>query len=106
MQLRMALHAGEVAYGEHGVTSPAINKTFSLVNAQVLRKALAESGGVLALAVSSWFFDEVVRPSAMANAASYRRVRTRTISDVAWIARPDDPYSPKKLRGTRKLRFW
>ena len=31
IRLRMALHAGEVAYDDHGVTAPAINQTFRLL---------------------------------------------------------------------------
>jgi hypothetical protein len=89
IRLRMALHAGEVRYDDHGVTAAAVNLTFRLVDAGVLKDALAGSPGVLAVIVSSWFFDEVVRHSWAA--AGYRPVQvavkeTRTIS---WICLPD-----------------
>ncbi len=74
IRLRMALHAGEINYDEHGVTAAAVNLAFRLVDAGPLKAALAESPGVLAVIVSSWFFDEVVRHTAADGAAQYRPV--------------------------------
>ena len=64
IRLRMALHAGEVRYDEHGVTAAAVNLAFRLLDAGALKAALASSPGVLAVIASSWFFEEVVRHSA------------------------------------------
>jgi hypothetical protein len=94
VQLRVALHAGEVAADSHGYTGTAINLAFRLVNSAPLRGALDKSAGVVALAVSTWFYDEVVQHNAAARPKSYRRVRVEnkeTRSD-AWISRPDDSY--------------
>src|SRR5260370_26428296 len=74
IRLRMAVHAGEVNYDDHGVTSAAINLTFRLAQANPLKAAIAGPAGVLAIIVSSWYFDEVVRHSAAVHAL-YRRVR-------------------------------
>jgi hypothetical protein len=49
IRLRMALHAGEVSYDEHGVTSAAVNLAFRLADAPVLKAAFTGSPGVLAL---------------------------------------------------------
>lgn len=94
MRLRVALHAGEVSYDEHGVSAACINVAFRLLDAPALKSALAGSPGVLALAASTWFFDEVIRHSAAASPASYRpvRVTVKETSTVAWIALPDFPY--------------
>ena len=73
IRLRMALHAGEVRYDDHGVTAAAVNLAFRLVDANALKEALAGSPGVLAVIVSAWFFDEVVRHSGAA--AGYRPVQ-------------------------------
>jgi hypothetical protein len=94
IRLRMALHAGEVAYDEHGVTAPAINQTFRLLEAKPLREALKASRGVLALITSAWFFDEVVRHSDGLDPTTFRPVpvavkETRT---TGWISLPDRPY--------------
>src|SRR5262245_30590800 len=94
IQLRVALHAGEVAGDSYGYTGTAINLAFRLVDSAPLRQALNESSGVVALAVSTWFYDEVVQHHAAARPRSYRRVlveNKETRSDV-WISRPDDPY--------------
>jgi tetratricopeptide (TPR) repeat protein len=96
IRLRMALHAGEVYYDEHGVTAASINLAFRLLDAGPLKSALKESPGTLALIVSSWFFDEVVRHSPAGAADTYRpvRVAVKETSTVAWICRPDHPYPP------------
>lgn len=75
IRMRMALHAGEVNYDDHGVTSAAINLAFRLLDARTLKTALAGSPGVLALITSSWFFDEVVRHSTVSDHTTYRPAR-------------------------------
>ncbi len=94
IRLRMALHAGEVYYDEHGVTAESINLAFRLLDAGQLKAALADSPGALALIVSPWFFDEVVRHSPAADAATYRpvQVAVKETTAVGWISRPDHPY--------------
>jgi hypothetical protein len=62
---RMSLHAGEINYDEHGVTATSINLAFRLIEAERLKAALDGSSGVLAIIVSSWFYEEVVRHSAI-----------------------------------------
>jgi class 3 adenylate cyclase len=56
IRLRMALHAGEVSYDDHGVTGAAINLAFRLVDAGPLKEALAGSPGLLAglFLMTSW----------------------------------------------------
>jgi class 3 adenylate cyclase len=107
MRLRMALHAGEVSYDQHGVTGASINLAFRLLEAPALKAALAGSSGVLALAASTWFFDEVIRHSTAACPASYRpvQVTVKETSTVAWIALPDFPYPPD-VNGNRILTIW
>jgi len=94
IRLRMALHAGEVSYDEHGVTASAVNLAFRLLDAPALKAALAGSPGVLALVTSVWFFDEVTRHVAAPGPASYRpiRVAVKETSTIAWMALPDCPY--------------
>jgi len=85
IRLRMALHAGEVCYDEHGVTGASVNLTFRLLEAIPLRQALAGSPGVLAVIASSWFFEEVVRHTCVA--AGYRRVEVvvKETTTAGWI---------------------
>jgi tetratricopeptide (TPR) repeat protein len=103
IRLRMALHAGEVHYDDHGVTSTSINLAFQLLDAPPLKAALSESDGPLAVIASSWFFDEVVRHSAASTPADYRpvRVTVKEAVTVAWVCLPDQPHEPSP--GRREL---
>ncbi|MGW4527930.1 ATP-binding protein [Amycolatopsis sp. NPDC004378] len=96
IRLRMALHAGEITYDDFGVTAKSINLAFRLLDAPPLKAALADSPGVLALIVSSWFFNEVVRHSPIEDATTYRQadVTVKETAVRAWISLPDRPYAP------------
>src|ERR1035438_2460962 len=100
IRLRMALHAGEVSYDDHGVTGAAINLAFRLVDAGPLKDALASSPGLLALIASSWFYHEVIRNSPDSRPATYRpvRVAVKETTDVGWICLPDHPYPPDETQ--------
>jgi class 3 adenylate cyclase len=89
IRLRMALHAGEVCYDEHGVTGASVNLTFRLLEAIPLKQALAGSPGVLAVIASSWFFEEVVRHTGVA--ARYHRVDVvvKETTTTGWICLQD-----------------
>jgi len=101
IRLRMALHAGEVRYDDHGATGGAVILAFRLVNASAVKDGLAGSPGVLAVIVSSWFFDEVVRHSGAA--AGYRPVQVTIKETVTtgWLCLPDlmDLAGPGTARG-------
>ncbi len=74
IKLRVAVHAGEVTFDEHGVVGTAITHTFRMVEAPPLKAGLASSTGVYALIVSEWFFNEVVFHHPDARPDLYRRV--------------------------------
>jgi hypothetical protein len=86
-RLRAALHAGEVHCDRHGVAGKAINHAFRLVQAPVLKTALETSAAHLAVIVSGWFFDEVIRHYPTAKPAAYECVRMSMAdpNGVAWI---------------------
>jgi histidine kinase/DNA gyrase B/HSP90-like ATPase len=90
IRLRMALHAGEVNYDAHGATGASINLTFRLLECESIKRALASSSGVLAVIVSSWFFEEVVRHSTVDNATYFPvLVTVKETSAKGWICLPD-----------------
>jgi tetratricopeptide (TPR) repeat protein len=101
IRVRMAVHAGEVAFDDHGVTATSVNLAFRLLDAPPVKRALAESPGMLVLVTSGWFFDEVVRHSQKTDPATYRPIRVvvKETSTVGWISLPDHPYlgDPKHL---------
>ena len=89
IRLRMALHAGEVHYDQHGVTAVAVNLAFRLVDADPLKAALTSSSGVLAVIVSSWFFEEVVRHGGAAPGYRPVEVAVKETTTTGWICLPD-----------------
>jgi hypothetical protein len=94
IRMRMVLHAGEVNYDEHGVAATSVNLAFRLIDAPQLKAALnAAAGSTLAVIVSEWFFDEVVRHCPGVDAASYRQVTTvvKETTARAYISVPDQP---------------
>lgn len=98
IRLRMALHAGEVSWDMHGITSPAVNHAFRLLDANALKATLVDSTAALALIVSSSFFEEVVRHTRILD-DSFRRVEVmqKETSAAAWVSvagHPDPPGGP------------
>ena len=91
MRLRMVLHAGEIHHDSHGVAGAAINHAFRLLEAPALRSALEASSGVLAVIVSDWLFNEVVRHDPAAAPSSYWQVQlvVKETATVGWIRWPD-----------------
>jgi hypothetical protein len=87
LRLRLALHAGEINYDQHGVTGSAINHTFRLLEATTAKEALENSSAVLAIVGSAWFFDEVIRHSEWSQAKAYRPIDVTNKETVtsAWV---------------------
>jgi tetratricopeptide (TPR) repeat protein len=98
IRVRLALHAGEVHRDAYGAAGAAINTSFRLLEAEPLKHALARSSGMLAVIVSQWFFEEVIRHIPASNPSSYQRVyiSVKETETAAWICRPDDPYPPSE----------
>jgi hypothetical protein len=94
IRLRVALHAGEVGYDAHGVTSASVIRAFRLCDAPSLKAALAGSPGVLAVIASEWLFDEVVRHIPAVAPGSWRSVpvAVKEVDATGWITLPDHPY--------------
>ncbi|ADJ47533.1 ATPase [Amycolatopsis mediterranei S699] len=87
IRLRMTLHAGEVAYDDHGVTATSINLAFRLLDAKPLKDALAESSGLLAVIASEWFFGEVIRNCRGIDPAMFRLVQVdvKETMTTGWV---------------------
>jgi hypothetical protein len=91
IQLRVAMHYGEVHLDDYGVAGSALIHVFRLLDAPVLKRALSASGGDLALIVSDYFYESVIRREpVLSDPAVFQRVRvavkeTRT---HAWLHQP------------------
>ncbi|GAA3464504.1 BTAD domain-containing putative transcriptional regulator [Saccharothrix longispora] len=99
VRMRMAVHAGEVAFDDHGATATALTAAFRLLDAPAVKQALAESPAAVVLVVSRWIFDEVVRHSSVLQPGAFRpvRVRVKETDDLAWVALPGHPYPVEEL---------
>lgn len=91
IRMRLVLHAGEITRDKRGVTAPAIIHAFRLLDAPALKDALRDSGGVLAVVASEWFYDEVVRHHPEYAPEEYEQVvvEVKETSSFGWIRLPD-----------------
>jgi len=87
IRLRVAIHAGEVHSDAHGYAGTSINRAFRMIETSASRRALRQSSGVVALVVSDWFYDEVVRhcPDAMPSCFRKVHVTVKESKMAAWI---------------------
>ena len=87
IQLRLALHAGEVRQGSFGAVSQAISFTFRLLDAPEAKAALKESGADLALIVSAVIYSDVVVHDPAAEPGTYQRipVEVKETTTEAWL---------------------
>jgi hypothetical protein len=97
IQLRAAVHIGEVYSDAHGLAGTAVNHLCRLLDAPVFKQALADSGADIGLIVSDYFFESVVRPGpGMIDPDTFHPVtvevkRTRT---HGWIHLPGGAPAP------------
>jgi hypothetical protein len=61
IRLRMAVHAGHVAFGRYAVVGPARIHLYRLLDAPDVRNAFDRSAGDLGVVVSDYVYEEVVR---------------------------------------------
>jgi tetratricopeptide (TPR) repeat protein len=103
IRLRMAIHAGEIHYDDHGVAGRSVNHTFRLLEAAELKSVLARSSSVLALIVSDWFFDEVVWQSDPAGRVAYEAVRVvaKETDAGAWVRLFGTAATPVRVSAVR-----
>jgi hypothetical protein len=91
IRLRVAVHVGEVHRDRHGVAGVAVTHLFRLLDASAAREALAAGPGELALIVSGYVYDSVLRPAGDAvDLDAYRPVEValKETRARAWIQAP------------------
>ncbi|GLY34819.1 hypothetical protein Amsp01_008430 [Amycolatopsis sp. NBRC 101858] len=77
VQLRLAVHAGEVAEGSHGRISKAVSFTFRILDAPEAKAVQKEAEADLAVIASELLYEDVVREDPAAEPASYRRISVK-----------------------------
>jgi hypothetical protein len=94
IRLRVAVHIGEVHSDAHGLAGVAVNHLFRLLDAPVLKRTLAAAPTDVALIVSDYFYDSVLRHGpGMIDPAAYRPVTVEVKRTQArgWIHLPGVP---------------
>lgn len=95
IQLRVALHAGEVRVSPDGMVGTAINFAARILNAAPAKKALDQTKSMLALLVSENFFDDVIEADQAAAPDEFDRIRFEVGGTVATarmrLSKRDEP---------------
>lgn len=88
LQLRVALHVGQVTSGSQGLSGKAVDQTDRLLKAPILKEQLDETGAYLGFIASSFVYDVVIRHnSGYVDPDEYRRVEvpSKKSTITAWI---------------------
>ncbi|HEY7484923.1 MAG TPA: hypothetical protein VH912_10735 [Streptosporangiaceae bacterium] len=94
IRLRAAVHIGEVHSDAYGLAGSAVNHLFRLLDAPVLKKTLANARADLALMVSDYFYDSVVKHGpGMIDPATFRPVdvEVKETKTRGWMHLPGVP---------------
>ncbi|MHC3460708.1 nucleotidyl cyclase domain-containing protein [Streptomyces flavovirens] len=100
LRMRIAVHAGDVHFDEHGIGGHAVNRTFRLCDSEPLRKAIGASCGDLALLVSEVIHEDVVRggyPGIAPQAFHAVDVRVKETAVRAWLHVPGDADAARRI---------
>lgn len=103
IQLRAAVHIGEVHRDGYGLAGESVNHLFRLLDAPALKRALAESGGDLALIASAYFYDSVLRhrPAGIDPGTFWPvDVAVKQTRAKGWVHLPHAPEGTPSLQGT------
>ncbi|WP_367129545.1 hypothetical protein [Saccharothrix sp. HUAS TT1] len=87
LRLRMAVHAGEVRYDEHGRTSPEMIFTYRILDTADAKRALRDSTATLVLITSDHFYQAVVHhhPSARPDAYQQATANVKEVHSRVWV---------------------
>jgi hypothetical protein len=87
IQLRMAVHSGEVVTDASGRVGGAVNDTFRILDAERCKTDLRQSSGILAVVVSESIYDTVVRMDPAKEPAKYEQidVKVKHMRANAWL---------------------
>lgn len=97
MQLRVAAHLGPVDHDGHGFVGADVDFLFRMLDARLLKHALAHAGADLALIVSDYVYRNIVsRHPSLVSPAAFRPVRFKVKSTraPAWTYIPSAPTPP------------
>lgn len=106
MRLRVALHAGEVGEDTNGWVGPDLNTAFRLVNADAVRRALAEDEEAAFALIMSRHWYEAVRGHRIEEldlaAVRPAHVSSKEVEETAWVYVPGHAVPREPSRRVRE----
>ncbi len=92
-KLRVGMHAGDIRHNDHGWVGHALNLAFRILEAEHAKNALNRSDGTVALIVSNYFYDEVIRQDPGTVPEAYREINVsvKKFTGNAWLRLPGEP---------------
>ncbi|PSL56239.1 hypothetical protein B0I31_104530 [Saccharothrix carnea] len=95
LRLRMAVHAGEVHFDEHGKTSAEMIFTYRILDAPAAKQALKSSTATLVLIASDPFYQAVIRHAPAARPADFEQVEVtvKEVHDRVWVRLVDGTHT-------------
>jgi hypothetical protein len=100
LRLRVAAHAGDVRFDEHGIGGHAVNHAFRLADSAPLREALAAARGDSALLVSEALYETVAHdghPALDPGAFHPVDVAVKETRARAWLRVPGDDATARAI---------
>lgn len=95
IQLRTAAHIGPVDYDGHGFVGTAVNFTFRILEAQPVKRMLADTGAEMCLAVSDYVYQNFVcQYPSLVHPSTFRAMRfqVKNTRAKAWAYLPGASY--------------
>src|SRR6266498_354391 len=104
IKLRLVLHAGQVRLDAAGASGLALNFAFRLLDAQVVKRHLQDSKGILAVVASEEFYRDVITQNPAAASDNYQHIHAERegFSSGAWLrllGRPPESASARDVLG-------
>lgn len=90
LQLRLAVHTGQVHRDEHGVAGTALVHLFRLLDAPAVKKTAADTGADLTMVVSDRLYTDATESGGLINPGVYtpHRITSKETRTRAWIWTP------------------
>ena len=95
-KLRVALHAGDIRHNDKGWVGHALNDAFRILEAEQAKIALTRSSGTVAVVVSDYFYNEVIKQDPGTAPETYRQipVSVKKFAGTAWLRLPGEHLPP------------
>jgi CRP-like cAMP-binding protein len=98
IQLRVAINVGPVTGDAFGMEGDTINRTARLIEAPMIKQAMASTGASLGIIASTFVYETAIRDEELAHLAEYKmtRVKVKEYTALAWLRLIDQALPPAR----------